>query len=496
MYKKILFFGLSIVMSSVVGISQVHAEDVSTLHRTPNQMIVDNANMLNNDTKSLVDQQNLQAQNTPLQGQIIMVTVRSTDGESVDDYARELLQQPEWQTFPGKYNVVTLILFAQNNLRNNVRVSTTRNARSLISDDQAVGYLKDNYYDLKSNSLSRINTGLQHVAVSANNAMASGTVAQLRAQQEADRKQAEDEKASEHAMFVSAILVVSLLFGSVIVYGIYIERITKKFNDLFNNSENQQWLKNNKLPENESVLVKDITSKLLDVYSYSNSNEIHYGEEDTPTTQLERILQWLSKSSRFEMLDINKTSVGLTAHRKYIAFKNLAIDLKNVSWQRMGVGYKGSYKGKMMYITEEIHQALQDTSVASLDKLKMFDYDDLEEYYKTFGVQEDYDDVNSLSDDTYAHLFPSKRIYKKYLNDDLPKRNKLNKDSDGSYRYSSSDSDDWILSSILYSEIYPSGSYGSDSNYNSGYSSSSWDSGSSWSGGDSGGFSDGGGGSI
>lgn len=454
------------------------------LHRDDNQMIVDNAHMLNKDTVALVNQQNQQALNTPLQGQIVIVTVKSIDGESVDEYARELLQQSDWQKFPGKYNVVTLILFAQNNLNNNVRVSTTRNARSLISDDQAVGYLKENYDDLKSNRYSRINNGLQHVAVSVNNAMASGTFAQLKAQQEADRKEAEEQELEAQALAICILGGFVLLIITFTIYSAYAKFIEVKFNKLLNTTENQQWLKNNKLPESELSFSKNAVSVVSNIYAYSNKSNTYYGYDNEPCSQLERILDWLSHFNRFDMLTIDDSTISLTAHRKYVAFKKLALELKDVSWQKMGIGYKSSYNGKLMYVTEGLLIALKDPSIEALDKLKFFDYSDLEEYHKTFGVQADYDNINSLSDDTYNHLFPTKKIYKKYLNGDLPKRNEFDKNSDGSYAYSSSDSDDLILSSIIYSDIY-SGSSHSGEYYDSGYSSS-----------DSGGFSDGGGGSI
>lgn len=126
----------------------------------------DYAGIMDKSTKDQVQAANpLNADQSPIKGtpQIVVMTLQSTNGEPIASWANELLDQKEWKFGDALENNGVLLLFAQNNGKNNVRISTGYGLEADLPDAKALAILNMHRNDLKSDDQAKVNKGLRGV---------------------------------------------------------------------------------------------------------------------------------------------------------------------------------------------------------------------------------------------------------------------------------------------------------------------------------------------
>ncbi|UQS84917.1 TPM domain-containing protein [Apilactobacillus apisilvae] len=130
---------------------------------TPNSeyVIEDYANILSDNTKQIILNQDKKYQQTETKPQIVVMTVKSTGDLSIADYADKLLENDRWKFGKKGLDNGTLILFAQNGGKNNVRISTGYGVEGILPDGKTNQILQNNKSLLKSSNSSEVDNGLQ-----------------------------------------------------------------------------------------------------------------------------------------------------------------------------------------------------------------------------------------------------------------------------------------------------------------------------------------------
>lgn len=137
-----------------------HAESTNPTP-TKEYVVDDYANILTDNTKQLVINQEKKYQQTETKPQIVVMTVKSTGNYSIDDYADQLLENSRWKFGKKGLDNGVLILFAQNNGQNNVRISTGYGVEGILPDALTNQILQSNKTLLKSSNNNDINKGIQ-----------------------------------------------------------------------------------------------------------------------------------------------------------------------------------------------------------------------------------------------------------------------------------------------------------------------------------------------
>lgn len=156
----ILLLGLLFCFKTTTA---VHA---FTTDPTPTEQYVtdDYSHLLDFKTKRMVIQKEKYYKNhAKAHPQVVMMTIPSSNGESIDDYSDSLLGNKRWHFGDKKYNNGVLILFAKNHGQNNVRISTGYGAEGVLPDLKCNNILTKNKALLKSHDKAKINKGLQNV---------------------------------------------------------------------------------------------------------------------------------------------------------------------------------------------------------------------------------------------------------------------------------------------------------------------------------------------
>lgn len=138
-----------------------HAESTNPTP-TKEYVVDDYANILTDNTKQLVINQEKKYQQTETKPQIVVMTVKSTGNYSIDDYADQLLENSRWKFGKKGLDNGVLILFAQNNGQNNVRISTGYGVEDILPDALTNQILQSNKTLLKSSNNNDINKGIQN----------------------------------------------------------------------------------------------------------------------------------------------------------------------------------------------------------------------------------------------------------------------------------------------------------------------------------------------
>ncbi|CAI2691156.1 TPM domain-containing protein [Apilactobacillus apinorum] len=138
-----------------------HAESTNPTP-TKEYVVDDYANILSDSTKQLVINQEKKYQQTETKPQIVVMTVKSTGNYSIDDYADQLLENSRWKFGKKGLDNGVLILFAQNNGQNNVRISTGYGVEDILPDALTNQILQSNKTLLKSSDNNDINKGIQN----------------------------------------------------------------------------------------------------------------------------------------------------------------------------------------------------------------------------------------------------------------------------------------------------------------------------------------------
>lgn len=132
-----------------------------TLPESPNHFYLDQSNLLNSQTKNLIDSKGEFYKETIEKPQIILAIVNSTDDESIDSYAADLFQK--WQIGNKDHDNGLLILYAINDGNRNVRIEVGYGLEDVITDSIAGNILTNAKEDLKSDDPDKINAGLTYV---------------------------------------------------------------------------------------------------------------------------------------------------------------------------------------------------------------------------------------------------------------------------------------------------------------------------------------------
>lgn len=136
-----------------------HSVEAAKLPASPSTYYYDQVLLLNDETKQLVFNKNESYENTGKKPQVIMAVVKSTDGESIDEYASELFDK--WNIGQKSSDNGLLILYAVNDGERNVRIEVGYGLEGAVTDSQAGAILRNNADLLKSSDKAKVNKGLQ-----------------------------------------------------------------------------------------------------------------------------------------------------------------------------------------------------------------------------------------------------------------------------------------------------------------------------------------------
>lgn len=131
-----------------------------TLPAAPTHFYYDGAGILDNETKQLVDQKGQSYRDKQEAPQVVVATVKSTDGDSIDSYAPDLFKK--WQLGNADLDNGILILYAVNDGDRNVRIEVGYGLEDVITDSIAGNILTHAKDDLKSSDSQLINQGLRY----------------------------------------------------------------------------------------------------------------------------------------------------------------------------------------------------------------------------------------------------------------------------------------------------------------------------------------------
>lgn len=208
-WKWLLFLTLPLwMLVTYVGTITIHAESTNPTP-TKEYVVDDYANILNDSTKQLVINKEKQYQQTATKPQVVVMTVKSTGNYSIDDYADQLLENSRWKFGKKGLDNGVLILFAQNNGQNNVRISTGYGVEDILPDALTNQILQGSKTLLKSNDNNNINAGLQNVFKRVT-AILDKRYAHL------SEKEAKQKVKSNRPNYVIIVLIL-MIFGAIIV---------------------------------------------------------------------------------------------------------------------------------------------------------------------------------------------------------------------------------------------------------------------------------------
>ena len=124
-------------------------------------VLTDQAGILTEDTQNLILKQQDYYRSTKPKPQIAVVTIKSSDGQELNDYINDMYLTNKWNVGDAKRDNGVLIVFAQNDGQNNVFISTGEGAETYLTDAKTSDILNDNRNLLKSSDQGEVNTGLQ-----------------------------------------------------------------------------------------------------------------------------------------------------------------------------------------------------------------------------------------------------------------------------------------------------------------------------------------------
>ena len=127
MLKRTLHWLLTAIAVITFGVLWQTSASAKTYTPTKEFVVNDYANILTDDTKQMIINQEKVFQQTKEKPQVVVVTVKSTGGQSIRDWTNDLLESSDkWKAGNKDYNNGVVIVFAQNKGANNVRIATGR----------------------------------------------------------------------------------------------------------------------------------------------------------------------------------------------------------------------------------------------------------------------------------------------------------------------------------------------------------------------------------
>lgn len=162
-YILLTFVSLFLVFFCSSYLTNIHA---FTTNPTPTTQynVDDYDKILSLNLKNeVIQKDNYYKHHTKNKPQIVLMTIPNSNGESIDNYARDLLDNTRWQFGNHSLKNDILILFANNHGNDNVKISTGRGIEYTLNSTDCSNILGDNEDTLKSNDNAKINQGLQNV---------------------------------------------------------------------------------------------------------------------------------------------------------------------------------------------------------------------------------------------------------------------------------------------------------------------------------------------
>ena len=135
------------------------AEDLPA--RPTDHYYLDQDRYLDQETEQLVDQKNRYYQSTKQQPQIAVAALKSTHGDPLSDYAPDLFQK--WGIGKKGTDNGVLILYADNNGKQNLRIEVGYGLEGDLPDALAGQILNTNLKGIKSGNKAELNQALRKV---------------------------------------------------------------------------------------------------------------------------------------------------------------------------------------------------------------------------------------------------------------------------------------------------------------------------------------------
>lgn len=131
------------------------------LPEAPTDFYLDQLTILNEETQQLINTKGDYYKEQTENPQVVLATIESTDGDSIDSYAPELFDK--WGIGNQEHDNGILILYALNDGDRNVRIEVGYGLEDVITDSTAMNILVSQKDKLKSSDPELINEGLQYV---------------------------------------------------------------------------------------------------------------------------------------------------------------------------------------------------------------------------------------------------------------------------------------------------------------------------------------------
>lgn len=276
MTKKLIFLTTFITFITVLIMGlpvTAHAESPD-IKPTQDYVVNDYANVLSDKTKALIHQKENFYESKKEQPQVVVLTIKDTDGKSLSDWTNELVQKPDWHFGNREYRNAVLIVFAKNNGKNNVAIKSASGLNKTLSHDEIMRLLHNNQNALKSQDTNKIDSGIYNLFSDTTNVI--DTLYGYNKTSNAD-----DSDDSDLAL----IVVTALLFVMVLGLAIIIIWLTIKRNKMSAEKSQSQSLQQQKR-HNSTSETKDDTKSDNVVASNESHNQTHstYNYNTTTTS--------------------------------------------------------------------------------------------------------------------------------------------------------------------------------------------------------------------
>lgn len=178
-----------IALLVILGLTP-HVAAAASLPARPNADYYDGIQLLDGETKALVESKNEFYQSTKQKPQVVVAAVKSTGDQEIDEYAPDLFSK--WGIGQRGQDNGILILYALNGGKRNMRIEVGYGAEDYMTDAIAGRILNDNLKNIKSSDPAKVNVALRHVF----NAVT--TLVDKHYEYKADKNAISDEKAAEY----------------------------------------------------------------------------------------------------------------------------------------------------------------------------------------------------------------------------------------------------------------------------------------------------------
>lgn len=173
MTKKLIFITtfISFVAALLIGLPVTAHAESPNIKPTQDYVVNDYANILSDKTKALIHQKEKFYESKQEQPQVVVLTIKSTDGKSLYDWTNELVQQSDWHFGNREYRNAVLIVFAKNNGKNNVQIKAAAGLNQTLNHDEIMRLLHNNQNALKSQDTAKIDSGIYNLFSDTTNAI-------------------------------------------------------------------------------------------------------------------------------------------------------------------------------------------------------------------------------------------------------------------------------------------------------------------------------------